>query len=109
GSSAKGSSDDSKPALLSPGVFTVHAPGVSQFREGEVASPPLERLAEDGDVEPLSLVLGYRDGVASDLSGVVWAVHQGDVRLYSVGSPAGAGLEDLVEDGRPQVLLDDLA
>jgi hypothetical protein len=47
-------------------------------------------------------------GVASPLSSVVWAVHEGEVGLYGPGSQASPGLEKLIEDGRPQQLLEQL-
>jgi hypothetical protein len=101
--------DGPTPARLSAGVFTVHSAGRRLFEIGERASPQLERLVEDGDVGPLAEQLAFVRGVASPLSGVVWAVHQGDVGLFGVGSPASAGLERLVESGRPQPLLEQLA
>jgi hypothetical protein len=97
-----------KPAFLSPGVFTVHDPGVRWFEIGEPASPSLERLAEDGDPEPLAAEIAYKRGVSSHLSAVVWMVHDGDAELCSVGTAASPGLEDLVEDGRSEVLGEEL-
>lgn len=105
---ADGPNQDPKPALLSPGIFTVHAAGLDLFEVGERATPQLERLVEDGDPNPLANQLEFMRGVTSDLSGVVWAVHGGDGRLHEAGSRASAGLEDLIEDGRPQLLLEQL-
>jgi hypothetical protein len=106
---ADGPNQEPKPALLSPGIFTVHAPGFELFEVGEHATPQLERLVEDGDPKPLVDQLDFMQGVTSDLSGVVWAVHGGDVGLHGIGSQASAGLEDLSEDGRPQLLAEQLA
>jgi len=96
------------PASLSPGVFAVQAPEVRWFRVGELASPALKSLAEDADPEPHARLLAYLEGVSSYLSSVAWAVHGADAGLYALGAPASAGLEQLVEDARPQALLAEL-
>jgi hypothetical protein len=103
-----GGPEKEKPARLSPGIFTVHASGFELFDVDEPATPQLERLAEDADPAPLAEQLELMQGVASDLSGVVWAVHGEDRGLFEVGSGASPGLEDLVEDGRPELLLEQL-
>jgi hypothetical protein len=97
-----------KPAFLSPGVFTIHEPGVRWFEIGQPASPQLERLAEDGDPGPLAAQIGFQRGVASDLSTVVWMVHDGEAELCRVGAPASIGLEQLVEDGRAERIGEEL-
>ncbi len=109
GQPSNGPKKDEKPALLSPGVFSVHAAGVEWFDIGERVTPQVERLVEDGDPAPLAEQMEYLEGVSSDLSGLVWAVHDGDVALCGVGASASPGLEDLVEDGRSAALLDELA
>ncbi|HVH97208.1 MAG TPA: spondin domain-containing protein [Enhygromyxa sp.] len=106
---ADGPKQDPKPALLSPGIYTVHQAGFELFTVGEPATPQLERLVEDIDPEPLADQLDFMRGVTSDLSGVVWAVHGGEVGLYGTGSRASAGLEKLIEDGRAQLLVEQLA
>jgi hypothetical protein len=103
-----GPQQEDMPARLSPGVFTVHAAGVELFDVGEPATPQLERLVEDADPAPLAEQLEFMQGVASDLSAVVWAVDDGDGGLFAMGSGASAGLEDLVEDDRPELLLEQL-
>src|SRR5690606_7044946 len=92
-----------------PEVFTVHESGREFFDIGEPASPQLERLVEDGDPGPFAEQLRFMQGVTSPLSGVVWAVHGGEVGLYGVGSQVSAGLEQLIENGRPQLLIEQLA
>ncbi|MFO7564869.1 MAG: spondin domain-containing protein [Enhygromyxa sp.] len=108
GRGSTGGEEGSGPALLSPGVFTVQPAARKLFEVGERASPQLERLVEDGEHGPLAEQLEFVRGVSSPLSGVVWAVHDGEVGLFATGSQASAGLERLVEDGRPQLLLEQL-
>lgn len=97
-----------RPALLSPGVFAVHAAGFELFRVGEPATPQLERLAEDANPDPLAEQLNFMQGVTSDLSSVIWAVREDDVGLFGAGSQASPGLEKLSEDGKPELLLEQM-
>jgi hypothetical protein len=97
-----------RPARLSPGVYAVFEPGYQLFEEGEPASIELESLVEDGDPAALADQLFDTRGVASELSSVVWAVHEGDLRLYVLDEPAGPSLERLAEDADPELLVEEL-
>jgi hypothetical protein len=87
------------PALLSPGIYLVYEEGMQIFSEGEAAFHALEVLAEDGEASLVRGELEDVQGVSSELSSVVWALHGGELELYRVGQRASASLEMLAEDG----------
>jgi hypothetical protein len=69
----------------------------------------LERLAEDGQPDPLGTTLRAARGYATDLSPGVAVVHTLPAPLFAVGSPDfGVGLERLAEDGNNVPLFDAL-
>lgn len=98
-----------KPALLSAAFVTIHGEDFASFAEDQAASPALESLAEDGETAALLDWAHANQNRASELSPVVWAVHDGDIALYSIGADASVGLEVLAEDAEPTALFEDLA
>jgi hypothetical protein len=89
---------------LSPGGWVVHTDAVSFFASGAAASPGIEAIAEDGNPAPLDAALAPLTGVTVPLSPGTAAVHDAGVSFFTTGAAASAGLEDIAEDGTPDVL-----
>ncbi len=65
----------------------------------------LEALAEDGDPSGLFTYLDENSGFVSPFAPGVWAVHTGDMPLFTDGvADYNEGLEALSEDGNPATL-----
>jgi hypothetical protein len=65
----------------------------------------LERVAEDGNPQPLGTSLAATTGIHTPLSPGVFVVHRDPNRLFEVGAPDyGLGLERIAEDGDPAQL-----
>ena len=86
-----------EPRLIG-GVCVVLDENARLFEIGSRASDELLALAEDGDPEPLITAIREGSGIASDLSAVLWAKHDGDGALYDPGEFATPGLEHFAED-----------
>ncbi|MGK7396685.1 MAG: spondin domain-containing protein [Candidatus Cyclobacteriaceae bacterium M3_2C_046] len=92
---------------LSPGVWVVHNDQVQLYTVGEPASPGLEDIAEDGNVKVMAEFLSENSGLVSPISPGAFAVHYpGIMPLFTGGEPAlHNGLEEIAEDGSPEMML----
>lgn len=86
---------------LSPGVFVIHTEDAPLFTVGEAdRGEGLEAIAEDGDATVLAASLDTMTGATPILSPGVFAVHNTDNPLFTVGEDdRGQGLEAIAEDG----------
>jgi hypothetical protein len=95
------------PAPLSPGVWVVTSAKDPLYKEG---SPDygkgIERIAEDGNPEPLGTYATGNSGITYPASPGVWVVHsEGSKPLFTAGAAdLGKGLEAIAEDGNPTSL-----
>jgi hypothetical protein len=91
---------------ISPAVWALHQRPAPLFETGTAdRGQGLELVAESGRGANLSTVLGILSGSATPVSPGVFAIHQGESPLYSLGrADAGLGLERISENGDPTLL-----
>lgn len=101
-------SEGSKPALLSPGVWLVHSANQSGllYMLGEPDyGDGLEAIAEDGNPSELASSLADRTGLTVPLSPGAFAVYTGDNPIFIPDEEAPEnGIEAVAEDGQPSML-----
>lgn len=112
---------------LSPGAWAVYEDALPfrLYQVGEPASQGIEFIAEDGF--PADVLTGNNDddsddidtpidrgladavaevtGITTPLSPPVLAVHEQGFQVFTVGQPAGEGIETVAEDGFPASML----
>lgn len=86
---------------VSPLVWALHMMPAPLFEDGKPdRGQGLERIAEEGNPDPLAASLEELTGFATPVSPGVFVVHHGGQPIYSLGQPdRGVGLERIAEDG----------
>ncbi|MEL6674258.1 MAG: spondin domain-containing protein [Bacteroidota bacterium] len=101
------SASSNLPSPLAPGLWAIHPSGVKLFTDGEVSSPGIEALAEDGNNAILDEAITPETGYFSPFAPGVFAIHTADQVIFADGqADFGEGLEVLAEDGDPASLND---
>ena len=99
------SGDSDFPTALTPIVWALHFEAAPFFQRGEADyGHGLERLAEDGNAQPLAHTIGGTP-FTTPITPIIWAVHNAPDILFTSGqADRGEGLESLAEDGNGSAL-----